>query len=146
MKDIGKIKRNVAREFLLLLSLLLLIGLTWLCLSGHNYYYERKEISLKKDNNELSEKIDSLPVDRISALYDGLNSDFVLYYVVEEDEYTIPVGEKIEFLRKFPSAKIQTSNIRGYSCYQSDKKFDEFGIPYSLCDFDFVDLAGFKSY
>jgi hypothetical protein len=59
-----------------------------------------------------------LPNDKIKALYDGINQDLVVSYLVNGDEYAIPKKEEQIFLKDYPTAKLLSPSSKGYSFFK----------------------------
>ncbi|MBM3414839.1 MAG: hypothetical protein FJY20_00005 [Bacteroidetes bacterium] len=127
MTDKPKIKRLIAREVLIFFVSLTLVGLLWLFLIIRNTYYDTKISSSQKRIASITAQIDSLPTDRLKALYEGIKQKFIVNYIVGADNYNIPKQEEPEFLKDFPNAKPQPSSETGYSYMKNKHKFDYIG-------------------
>jgi hypothetical protein len=127
MTDKPKHKQLIAREILIFFSALALVGLLWLFLFVRNYYYERKIINTQEEIASLTSKIDSLPSDKLEALYDGIKLKFIVNYIVGVDSFFINKKNETEFIKDYPNAKVQPVNISGYSYIKNKFKFDYLG-------------------
>ena len=89
-------KRNkiIAREILLFFSALTVLGLLWVLLFLRNQFYDSKISGLEKEMLLTSAKLDSLPKDRIKALYEGLNLKFIENYEYKSEKYAVLKEEK----------------------------------------------------
>jgi hypothetical protein len=127
MTDKPKFKQLIAREVLIFFSGLALVGLLWLFLIIRNYYYERKIINNQEEVASITSKMDSLPSDKIEALYDEIKQKLSVNYIVGVDSFTIIKKKESEFIKDYPNAKIQPVNISGYSYIKNKFKFDYLG-------------------
>lgn len=160
MTDSSKFRKTLAKEILLFFGILVLTGLVWLFLFCRNYYYDNKTKSNQEKLSALNSQIDSLPFDKLKALYEGINKDFVNNYNVNNDKYIVPKKEEQEFLKDYPTAILLPTSPKGYSYTHLDifKKFGEDGslpkppLPrgYSLLDstivFHFIALKTFRQF
>lgn len=73
---------------------------------------------IKEKYEKLSAQIDSLPVDRIKYLYNGLKDNFIENYQVGMDKYAIPKYLEQEFLYDNPNAKHLPIYSSGYSNFK----------------------------
>src|SRR6266542_1341895 len=143
MIDNPKLKKTLAREVLLFFSVLVLTGLVWISLLIRNYYYDDQTKSSQDKLIKITEHIDSLPSDKIKALYDGVNSDFVVYYIVNNDKYAIPKKEEQNFLKDYPTAKLLPPFPKGYSLFKPRDPLKILDRDSKLV-FDYVESSKFR--
>jgi hypothetical protein len=115
MTGTSKFKKTLAREILLFFGVLVLTGLVWLFSFCRNYYYDNRTKSNQEKASAINLQIDSLPSDKLKALFEGTNKDFVSNYSVNNDKYIIPKKEEQEFLKDYPTAILLPISHKGYS-------------------------------
>ena len=159
--DRQKRNRIIAREILLFFSALTIVGLIWTFLFLRNQYYERKISKMKMELLNISNAIDSLPKDRIKALYEGIKLKLIENYQVKGEKYAILKEDEEEFLQSFPNAEHLSPSPNGYSYFKgrypySDK--DDYDLPPpppknlnrpsndSTAIFDYISLDKFRKF
>lgn len=120
-------KRNkiIAREILFFFSALTVLGLLLVFLFFRNQFYDGKISGLKKERLLISAEIDSLPKDRIKALYEGLKLKFIENYEYKGEKYIVLKEEEADFLKSFPNAKRLKIYPNGYSYFKGRYPYTE---------------------
>lgn len=121
-----KRKKIIAREILLLFGVLTFTGLVWFFLFCRNYYYDNQTKSNQQKVFEINTRINNFPFDRLNALYEGINKDFVINYSVNDTKYLIPKKQEQDFLKDYPTAKLLPISPKGYS-YTHIDVFKKYG-------------------
>lgn len=120
-------KRNkiIAREILLFFSALTVIGLLWVVLFLRNQFYDGKISGTEKELLLGSAKMDSLPKDRIKALYERLKLKFIENYEYKSEKYAVLKEDEADFLKTFPDAKHLEIYPNGYSYFKGRYPYND---------------------
>jgi hypothetical protein len=120
-------KRNkiIAQEILLFFTAVAVLGLLWGFLFFRNQFYDSKISRLEKESQLISAKIDSLPKDKIKALYEGIKLKFIENYEYKSENYAVLKEEESIFLKSFPNAKHLKIYPDGYSLFKGRYPYTE---------------------
>jgi hypothetical protein len=132
MIDQSKLRTRIAKEVIYFFAALGIVGIIWATLLLRNNYYEYKVKNIEEKLITITLDLDSLPVDKIKNIYNGLIEHFVLNYLVNADTVSISQKEEKGFLDDFPNAKRLPGYPNGYSILKNKIEMDVFEGHYKI--------------